>query len=113
MDIYTINLGSMLTRTAHKNPSRVALVSHEGERLAYRELDQLSNRFANGLTILGFRKGDHFAILSLNCNEQMIAFFGILKMGCVVLPINVRLAASEMRWITDHSNAKALIFRGV
>jgi long-subunit acyl-CoA synthetase (AMP-forming) len=45
----------------------------------------------------------------LNCNEQMIAFFGILKMGGVV-PINVRLAAREMKWILDHSDTVELIF---
>ena len=35
MSVYTINLGSMARRAAHKNPDRVALVSHEGERLTY------------------------------------------------------------------------------
>jgi fatty-acyl-CoA synthase len=56
------------------------------------------------------KKGEHIAILSLNSNEQLIAFFGIFKMGGVVVPINVRLAAPEMHWILDHSDSTALIF---
>ncbi len=110
MGIYTINLGGTLTRTARKYPDRPVFVSHEGERLTYRQLDRLSNCLANALLARGFKKGDHIAVLSLNCNEQMIAFFGIFKMGGVVVPINVRLAAGEMKWILDHSDAVALIF---
>jgi fatty-acyl-CoA synthase len=110
MAIYTINLGNTLRRTAHKYPDRVALVSHEGERLTYHQLDRMSNRFANALVKLGIKKGEHIATLFLNCNEQLIAFFGILKIGGVVLPVNVRLAAPEMHWILDHSDSTAVIF---
>ena len=110
MGIYTINLGSTLRRAAHKYPDRVALVSPEGERLTYHQVDRLSNRFANALVKLGIKKGEHIATLSLNSNEQLIAFFGIFKMGGTVVPINVRLAAPEMQWILDHSNSTALIF---
>ena len=110
MGSYTINLGSTLTRTAHKHPDRPAYVSHEGERLTFSRLDTLSNRFANGLLDMGFQKGDHIAVLSLNSNEQMIAFFGIFKMGGVAVPINVRLAEPEMQWVLDHSDSRALVF---
>ena len=110
MGIYSINLGSTLRRTAHKYPDRVALVSPEGQRLTYHQLDRLSNCFANALLKLGIKKGGHVAILSLNSNEQLIGFFGISKMGGIVVPINVRLAAPEMRWILDHSDSTALIF---
>ncbi|MFH1243218.1 MAG: long-chain fatty acid--CoA ligase [Pseudomonadota bacterium] len=110
MGIYTINLGGTLTRTAARYPDRTVFVSHEGDRLTYCQLDRLSERFASALLRMGFRKGDHIAILSLNCNEQMIAFFGIFKMGGVVVPINARLAAPEMKWVIDHSDAVALIF---
>lgn len=110
MGIYTINLGSTLRRSARRYPERLALVSHEGERLSYRELERLSNRFANGLLRLGFRKGDKAAVLSLNCNEQLIAFFGVFKAGGVVVPINTRFAGPEMVWVLDHSDASFLIF---
>jgi acyl-CoA synthetase (AMP-forming)/AMP-acid ligase II len=110
MGIYTINLGNMLRRTAHKYPERVALVSQEGVKLSYRELDRLSNRFANGLLRLGAEKGSKVATLSLNSIEQLIAFFGIFKIGLILVPINVRFAAPEMAWIVGHSDSSYIIY---
>jgi len=108
--LYTINLGSMIRRTAHKEPGLAALVSHEGTPLTYGELDRLSNCFADSLIRMGFGKGDHLATLALNCNELLIAFFGIFKMGGLMVPINVRLAPLEMAWILDHSETSALVY---
>ncbi len=110
MAIYTINLGSLLRRTARKHPDRVALVSQEGKRLTYRDFEDLSNRFANGLLRLGIKKNDKIALLSLNSNEQLIAFFGIFKMGGILVPINARLATAEMAWILEHSESTCMIF---
>ncbi len=110
MGIYTVNLGSVLRRTGAKHPDRVALVSHEGHKLTYRQLDEASNRLANGLLKCGFKKGDHIATLSPNSNELLIAFWGILKIGAVVVPINVRLAEPEIEWILNHSDSSALFF---
>jgi len=61
MGISTVNLGSMIRRSAHKRPKKVALVSHEGVERTYSELELLSNRFARGLTKLGIKKGEHIA----------------------------------------------------
>jgi len=105
-----INLGSMLRRSAHKHPDKVALVSHEGHLLTYVQLDSLSDRFAHGLMRVGLAKGDPIAVLSLNCNEQLVAFFGIFKMGGVVAPLNMRLAVPEMEWVLNHSDARALLY---
>ncbi len=110
MGISTVNLGSMLRRSAHKRPEKVALVSHEGERLTYGEMEGLSNRFANCLTALGVDRGEHVAVLSMNCGEQLICFFGIFKMGGVVVPVNIRLAIPEMAWIIRHSDATVLVY---
>ena len=110
MGTATINLGGTLTRTARKNPGRLALVSHEREKITYHQLERLSNRFANGLMKLGARKGDHMAILFRNCNEQVIALFGVLKMGGTALLLNARLSANELGWILDHSDSSTLIF---
>jgi len=93
MAISNVNLCSMLRRSAHKHPQKVALVSHEGEEGTYGQLEVLSNRFARAFTKLGIKKGDHVAVLSLNCIEELIAFFGIFKLGAVAVPINARLAA--------------------
>ncbi|MBW2101480.1 MAG: AMP-binding protein, partial [Deltaproteobacteria bacterium] len=87
-----------------------AFVSHEGHVISYGELELQSNRFANGLRALGFEKGRHAATLSLNSLELLVAFFGILKAGGMIVPLNVRLAAPELGWILDHSDAAAFLF---
>ena len=110
MGISNLNLGSMLRRSAHKHPQKVALVSHEGVGQTYLQLETLSNRVARAFKKLGIKKGDHVAVLSLNCIEELIAFFGIFKLGAVAVPINVRLAAPEMKWIIEHSDATFLIY---
>ncbi len=110
MGISNVNLGSMLRRSAHKHPQKVALVSHEGVEQTYLQIETLSNRFARAFTKLGIKKGEHVAVLSLNCIEELIAFFGIFKLGAVAVPINVRLAAPEMKWIIEHSDATSLIY---
>jgi fatty-acyl-CoA synthase len=109
MGINTINLGHMLNRTAYRYPNRTALVSHEGKSITYQEFDLLSNRFANGLLKLGVKKSTKIGTLSLNCIEQLIAFFGIFKIGCVLVPVNTRLTAPEMADILDHSDTSLLI----
>lgn len=110
MGMSTINLGSIMRRSAHKHPEKVAVISHEGVRRTYGELNALGNRFAQGLLKLGIGKGDHIAVLSLNGIEPLIAFIGVLKMGGVVVPLHIRLAEREMEWIVDHSDAMALIY---
>lgn len=59
MSMSAISLGRMLGRTARRHPTRVALVSQEGVRRTYRELDEQSNSFANGLARMGTGNSDH------------------------------------------------------
>ncbi|MBU2547767.1 MAG: long-chain-fatty-acid--CoA ligase [Proteobacteria bacterium] len=106
----TINLFRTISRSARRFGDKTALVSHEDQRLSYAELDRLSNRFARGLSALGFSKGDHIGTLSFNANELLIAFFGILKIGAVAVTVNVRLADPEILWLLDHSDVAALVF---
>lgn len=110
MCIYTINLGDTLQRTARKYPHKIALVSHEGVKLTYQEFNQMANRFGNGLKALGANKGTHVVTFFNNANEQLIAFFGVLKIGGVVLPINVRLQTREIIEICNHSRSSILVY---
>jgi len=110
MSISTINLGSMLRRTSHKFPNRLALVSHGGKEITYGRLEHLSNRFANGLIRLGAGKGDHIATLFRNGMELVIALFGILKMGGTAVLLNARLSEREIEWVLNHSDSTIMIF---
>jgi long-chain acyl-CoA synthetase len=73
-----------LEAAVRRFPRRSALV-FEGRRISYRQLDHLSNRFANALLSLGLKKGDRVLLLMPNLPQLVIGYFGILKAGGVVV----------------------------
>ncbi|MCP5373984.1 MAG: AMP-binding protein [Hyphomicrobiales bacterium] len=78
------------------NPDRPAVV--EGERsLTYAELEERSNRLANGLLGLGLARGERVALLARNCLEYMEAELAAAKAGLVLAALNWRLGARELR----------------
>lgn len=78
--------------------------------MTWREFDDKANRFANLLLNRGIGKGDKVAILLMNCLEWLPIYFGVLKTGAVVVPLNYRYAAEEIKYCLDLSEADALVF---
>ena len=78
--------------------------------LTWGEFDAKANRFANLLLARGFRKGDKVAILLMNCLEWLPVYFGVLKAGCMAVPLNFRYTADEIRYCLDLADADALVF---
>ena len=78
--------------------------------MTWREFDEKANRFANFLLSRGFRKGDKVAILLMNCLEWLPVYFGILKSGCLAVPLNFRYTADEIRYCLDLADADAIVF---
>ena len=78
--------------------------------LTWREFDEKANRFANLLLARGYRKGDKIAILLMNCLEWLPIYFGILKAGCMAVPLNFRYTADEIKYCLDLADADALVF---
>ena len=60
------------------------------------ELDALSNRIANGLVAGGIEPGDRVTLFGPNCGEWLASYYGIVKTGAVVNPINVMLTPEEV-----------------
>ena len=58
----------------------------------------------------GVKKGDKVAILLMNCLEWLPIYFGILKSGCVVVPLNYRYTAEEIKYCLEKSDSSHLIF---
>jgi long-chain acyl-CoA synthetase len=77
-------LPEILGNAAREFPGRTALFFF-GQHISYRELDLLSNRFAQGLRSLGVQRGDRVAILLPNVPQCVIAFYGVLKVGAVAV----------------------------
>lgn len=78
--------------------------------LTWGDFDDQANRFANLLLDRGINKGHKVAILLMNCLEWLPIYFGILKTGAVVVPLNFRYTAEEIKYCLELSETDLLIF---
>ena len=104
----SLNLAAMLREAARVDPTK-PVVLFDGGQLSYAELDALSDRFATGLRREGIRTTDAVGLQLPNLPQFLIAYFGILKAGSVVVPLNVLLRAPEIAYHLRDSEARALI----
>jgi len=112
MSATTLNLAYLLDHQAKLTPSREAVVSGP-MRMTYAQLNARANQVASGLRHLGLQPGDHIALSCPNLSYFPIAYYGILKMGGVVVPLNVLLKPREIAYHLQDSHAKAmLVFEG-
>ncbi len=78
--------------------------------LTWKEFDVKANRFANLLFTRGVKRGDKVAILMMNCLEWLPIYFGILKTGAIVVPMNYRYSADEIKYCLDLADVRMLVF---
>ncbi len=106
------NLSSLLENSAQKHPERTAIVLGE-TRLSYGQVEGAANQIANLLRERGITPGDKVALTCPNLPYFTMAYFGILKAGATVVPLNVLLKAREIAYHLDDSDAKTyLCFQG-
>ncbi len=101
-------LDSLLTNAAREFPRRPALIFF-GQRIGFRELDRLSNRFAHSLRACGLRPGDRVAIILPNIPQCVIAFYGALKAGGVVVLGSPLSSEDEITHQLRDSGARILV----
>jgi acyl-CoA synthetase (AMP-forming)/AMP-acid ligase II len=90
-------------------PDRTAIVDGlTGESVTYGELHERVMRIAGGLAAHGVGAGDRVACLALNCKAYAELFLAVAWLGAVLVPLNIRHSAAELRFIIDDSGAKAL-----
>ncbi|HLW59497.1 MAG TPA: long-chain fatty acid--CoA ligase [bacterium] len=75
----------------------------------YRRVDQLANRFANALLWLGVKPGDRVAIQLPNFPQFVVGFYGALKAGAVVVPINPLYKSRDLATVLGNSGAKIIL----
>jgi len=102
-----LNLSAILEQHARRNPKAEALVCGS-TRVTYGELDGLANRIAGGLAASGIRRGDQVAVLCPNLLQFPAIYFGILKTGATVVPLNALLRPREIAYHLRDSDAKLL-----
>ena len=103
-----MNWFGVLAYHAARTPDK-AITVFDGEATTYREMAERVAATAGGLAEHGVGRGDVVALLSYNCPEFLEAVFAANHLGAVAMPINWRLAAPEVRYILEHSGARALV----
>ncbi len=104
----TLNLAETVTRSAERHPDRPALRLGDAE-LTYAELGDACSRLATMLRDRGMEQGDRVAIMLPNVPQFPIAYYGILRAGGVVVPMNVLLKQREIRFFLEDSGARLLL----
>jgi long-chain acyl-CoA synthetase len=101
-------LQDLLNNAARDFPDRPAIIFF-GEKISYRELDLLSNRFAHALRKLGLQPADRVAIVLPNVPQCVIAFYGTLKAGGIVVLSSPLSTEEEIHYQLEHSGAQILL----
>jgi long-chain acyl-CoA synthetase len=100
------NLSSLLENSAAKYPQRTAIVLGD-TRLSYAQVNGAANQVANLLVSRGIGPGDKVALTCVNIPYFTIIYFGILKAGATVVPLNVLNKGREIEYYLSDSEAKA------
>jgi len=103
-----LNLASLLTESAGRSPGAPAIRLGEVE-LSYEELDERSARLVTLLREKGFQSGDRVGVMLPNVPEFPVAYYGVLRAGGVVVPMNVLLKRREIAFYLEDSGAKLLL----
>ncbi len=98
----------ILEYSAGRLPDKVFLVE-EDQSLTYAQTLARARALAASLEERGVRQGDRVALLFPNCIDFCLAYFAVLSLGAVVVPLNNRLAPKELAYILNDSQAETLI----
>jgi len=102
------NLATLLTESAAEFPERTA-IRLDDIAIPYAALDQTSKLVAGLLQARGIESGDRVGIMLPNVPHFPFVYFGVLRMGARVVPMNVLLTAREVRHYLENSGAKLVI----
>ncbi len=91
-----------LVETGHQHAYR--------KQITWSAFDEKANRVANLLLERGVQRGDNVAILLMNCIEWLPIYFGVLKSGAIVVPMNFRYAADEIQYCLALADVTTLFF---
>jgi acyl-CoA synthetase (AMP-forming)/AMP-acid ligase II len=103
-----IPLGDYLRRRAETTPDKPALIYY-GTTYTFADLDQLSDRCAALLHQKGARAGDRIAVFLQSSPQFVVAFYGILKLGCVHVPVNPMFREHELQYELEDTGARIII----
>ena len=100
---------SLLERSAFVYPDKPAVV-YKDKSYTYAQLHDRVNRLAGALKSVGVQKGDRVAFLVPNLPAMLEGHYGPLRLGAILVALNIRLSPREISYILNHSGARVLVF---
>jgi acyl-CoA synthetase (AMP-forming)/AMP-acid ligase II len=115
MGEFCIHIGEMLTRNARMYPEKTALIErtpaeNKRQTITWREFDQQANRFSQILKDKGIKKGDKVMHLMTNSIDWLVAYFGIVRTGAWVVPLNFRFTSEDIHYCAEVAEPDLFIF---
>jgi long-chain acyl-CoA synthetase len=108
-----LNLAVALDYSSKENPEKTAIICGD-KKFTFAQLNAFACKIASGLAAAGIEKGDKVALSCPNLPYFPMVYYGILKAGATVVPLNVLLKGREIAYHLDDSDAKAYFcFEGV
>ena len=110
-----LTVNDFLQRAELLYPDRIAVVDEPDQpaeswgSITYREMARRAKAMAAGLDELGIQQGERVAMVSHNSARLLTALFGVSGSGRILVPINFRLVAEEVKYIIAHSGARVLL----
>jgi acyl-CoA synthetase (AMP-forming)/AMP-acid ligase II len=103
--------GDLSTLNARRYANKPALIMGD-ESLSYAELDARSSALAHGLIARGVRSGDRVALLAFNSLEYAVILQAVAKCGALIVPVNFRASAADLRHVVGDAEPKLLFAEG-
>ncbi len=109
VSFHDLNPLSFLDRSAMVYPDKAAIIYND-KTFTYSEMDDRVNKLAGALRQAGVRNGDRVAFMVPNIPAMLEGHYGPMRLGAILVAINIRLSAREISYILNHSGAKVLVF---
>lgn len=103
-----MNLVTSLQSQAQQQPNKIAY-HFMGKDTSYGELEHAVGKFAQALTTLGVKKGDHVALLLGNTPHFIVSLYASMRIGATVIPVNPIYTPSEISYIVNNGDVKVVI----
>ena len=104
-----ITIHGLLERNARKYKEKDAFIT-ANQRLTYEDMNYKANQIARYLMNAGVKRGNRIAIMSRNNEHFFYAYFSLLKIGAIPMPLNIRLTSSELNMILTNCKATGILY---
>jgi long-chain acyl-CoA synthetase len=101
-------LADLVHDVAQRDGAKTAIIFAD-QPITYTALDQQIEQVANALAVRGIAHGDRVAIMLPNIPQYVITYYAIMRLGAIVVPVNVLYRDEEIAYVLQDSEAKALV----